>query len=190
MNPEFTQDSALQGETPPAVLAAGGGGGSKGAASSSPSTAVSGVPGNVAGPLTGDLDPGKTGIKGEEALAASKPKKARKLRSDKRKLKLSFSPTLAERLQRIPQGTRSQTVEIAVLLFLEGRSADSLEKALPELCDLSIRLQQILQYLTRSKTIAPQKRIKLKRMDRQLLCKFLAFYNHENNRKSMQARPW
>ena len=144
----------LGGATPDAT-ASGVGGGSKGDATSSPSPAVSGVPGNVAGPLSGDHPPGDTGGTGMETLAVSVPKKSRKPRSDKRKLKLSFSPGMTKRITDIPPGERSRTVEMAVMIFLDGFTPEGLDKALPELCNLSIRVQQLLRILVRSKSINP-----------------------------------
>jgi hypothetical protein len=96
-----------------------------------------------------------------ETLAVSVPKKSRKPRSDKRKLKLSFTPGMTKRITDIPPGERSRIVEMAVMMFLEGYTRDSLDKALPELCNLSIRVQQLLQFLVRSKSISAADRARV-----------------------------
>lgn len=61
--------------------------------------------------------------------------------------KLSFSAAVTNRLRNVPKGMRRRTVEIAVGLFLDGPDMEWLERVYPELLDISILLQHVLETL-------------------------------------------
>lgn len=129
-------------------------GGSEGG---TPSTAVIGGPNNVAGPLMGLKN---TGDPVFSAVAESSSARRGRPRSGKVKVTVAVSERLAIRLKQIPDGTRGQTVERAVVLVLDGPGITGLDRLIEELAPLSVRLQQSLELLARSHALSVDEKVK------------------------------
>jgi hypothetical protein len=80
--------------------------------------------------------------------------------SGKVKVTVAVSERLAIRLKQIPDGTRGQTVERAVMLVLDGPGIIGLDRLIEELAPLSVRLQQSLELLARSSTLSVEEKVK------------------------------
>jgi hypothetical protein len=81
-------------------------------------------------------------------------------RSGKVKVTVAVSECLAIRLKQIPDGTRGQTVERAVVLVLDGPGITGLDRLIEELAPLSVRLQQSLELLARSHALSVDEKVK------------------------------
>lgn len=124
----------------------------------SPLSAVNGVPGNVAGPISGSKVTGSP-VSFAVSESSRSPHYGRP-RSGKIKVTVAVSEPVANLLKEIPAGTRGQTVERALRLVFDGPGVVGMEQLVSELAPLSVRLQQVLELLANHSPISEETRIK------------------------------
>ena len=129
-------------------------GGSKGG---TPLPEVIGGPNNVAGPLMGQLNPAVAVV---SVPAYQTPARRGRPRSGKVKVTVAVSERVARQLKQIPDGTRGQTVERALVLVFDGPGVSGLERLVDELGSVSARLQQSLELLACASSLSEDVRIK------------------------------
>ena len=89
------------------------------------------------------------------------PKLARRGRPRSGKVKgtVAVSESVAHRLKLIPDGTRGQTVERALVLVFDGLGVSGLDRLIAEMAQHSLRLQQSLELLARAFSLSEDARI-------------------------------
>jgi len=111
---------------------------------------------NVAGPITG---PESTSHLVDLDTCNPRKRKGRP-RSARQKRKVALCPRACALIDALPPGDRCRAVERAILLLLDGPGPMTLMSALPELRELSLRVQQLLEVMQR-RDLTPEQQAKL-----------------------------